>query len=117
MTTLMHDPQHAGEAVLKLRLEPFDLSVANANAHLEVDAASLAELSESCERIIADLEVRLAQAFGGTADDRTRVQAACVHAKTRLKSDHIQERHIGSAACSLARKAGRLRHPAPGTAV
>ena len=72
----MHDPQHAGEAVLKLRLEPSDLSVANAHAHLEVDAASLAELSESCERIIADLEVRLEQAFGDTADSWMRIQAA-----------------------------------------
>ncbi|MCY4620111.1 MAG: HigA family addiction module antitoxin [Chloroflexi bacterium] len=94
----MHDPPHPGEAVLGLCLEPFDLSIADAAAHLEVDAEYLAELCAGQEQITADLAIRLEQAFGGTADNWMRVQAAYDLAQTRLKSEHIQIRPIGSAA-------------------
>ena len=94
----MYDPPHPGEAVLGLCLEPFDLSVADAAAHLEVDAEYLADLCEGRERIKADLAIRLEQAFGGTADNWMRVQAAYDLAQTRLKSDDIQVKPIGSAA-------------------
>ena len=93
----MNDPPHPGEAVLGLCLEPFDLSVAEAAAHLEVDVEYLAELCAGREQITADLAIRLEQAFGGTADNWMRVQAAYDLAQTRLKSDHIQVKPIGSA--------------------
>lgn len=40
----MHDPPHPGDAVLGLCLEPFDLSVADASAHLDAAAGYLADL-------------------------------------------------------------------------
>ena len=94
----MYDPPHPGEAVLGLCLEPFDLSVADAAAHLEVDVEYLADLCAGRERITADLAIRLEQAFGGTADNWMRVQAAYDLAQKRLKSDHIKVKPIGSAA-------------------
>ena len=94
----MKNPPHPGEAVSVLCQEPFDLSVADAAAHLQVDAGYLAELCEGRERITADLAIRLEQAFGGTADNWIRVQAAYDLAQTRQNSDHIQVKPIGSAA-------------------
>ena len=73
----MHDPRHPGEAVLGLCLEPFELSVEDAAAQLKVDAEYLTDLCAGRERITADLAVRLELAFGGTADNWMRVQAAC----------------------------------------
>ena len=94
----MYDPPHPGEAVLGLCLEPYDLSVAEAAAHLELDTGYLADLCAGREPITADLAIRLEQAFGGTADNWMRVQAAYDLAQTRLKSDHIQVKPIVSAA-------------------
>ena len=94
----MYDPPHPGEAVLGLCLEPFDLSVADAAAHLEVDVEHLAHLCAGRERITAALAIRLEQAFGGIADNWMRVQAAYDLAQTRLKSNDIQVKPIGSAA-------------------
>ena len=94
----MYEPPHPGEAVLGLCLEPFDLSVPDAAAHLEVDVEYLTDLCAGRERISADLAIRLEQAFGGTADNWMRVQAAYDLAQTRLKSDDIQVKPIGSAA-------------------
>ena len=70
----MKNPPHPGETVLVLCFEPFDLSVADAAAHLKVDAEYLGALCEGRERITADLAVRLEQAFGGTAEAWLRLQ-------------------------------------------
>lgn len=94
----MHDPPHPGEAVLGLCLEPFDLSIADAAAHLEVDDTYLADLCAGRERITADLAIRLEQAFGGTADNWMRVQAAYDLAQRRLDSSDIQVKSIESVA-------------------
>ncbi len=94
----MYNPPHPGEGVLGLCLEPFDLSVTDAAAHLDLDEGYLADLCAGRERITADLAIRLEQAFGGTADNWMRVQAAYDLAQMRLKSDHIQVKPIGSAA-------------------
>ena len=94
----MYDPPHPGESILLLCLEPLDLSVGEAAAHLEVDEAYLAALCEGRGAINADLAIRLEQAFGGTADVWMRMQASYDLAQTRLKSDHIQVKPIGSAA-------------------
>ncbi len=105
----MYDPPHPREAVLGLCLEPFDLSVADAAAHLEVDTGYLADLCAGQQRITADLAIRLEQAFGGTADNWMRVQAACDLAQTRLKSEHIQSNPSAPRLEPLARNAYRLR--------
>lgn len=94
----MKNPPHPGETVLVLCFEPFGLSIADAAAHLKVDEAHLSALCDGRERVTADLAVRPEQAFGGTADDWMRVQAAYDLAQTRLKSDHTQVKPIGSAA-------------------
>lgn len=53
----------------------------------------------ACEApITADLAVRFEQAFGGTADNWMRVQAAYDLARTRSRSGHIKIKPIGEAA-------------------
>ena len=94
----MKNPSHPGESILLVCLEPLDLSVSEAAAHLEVDEAYRAALCEGHGTINADLAIRLEQVFGGTADNWMLVQAAYDLAQTRLKSDHIQVKPIGSAA-------------------
>ena len=94
----MHDPPHPGESVLGLCLEPFELSIADAAAHLEVDEAYLAKLCAGRDRITADLAIRLEQAFGGTADNWMRVQAAYDLAQMRMRATHIKIKPIGEAA-------------------
>jgi addiction module HigA family antidote len=94
----MYDPPHPGESILVLCLEPFELSVADAASHLEVDEDYLAALCEGRERINADMAIRLEQAFGGTADIWMRMQASYDLAQMRLNSSHIQVKPIESAA-------------------
>ena len=94
----MHNPPHPGESVSLLCLEPLDLSIADAAAHLEVDESYLEALCEGRAAINADLAIRLEQAFGGEADIWMRMQASYDLAQTRLKSSHIQVKPIGSAA-------------------
>ena len=71
----MKNPPHPGETVLVLCFEPFDLSIAEAAAHLKVNEEYLAALCDGRERITADLAVRLEQAFGGTAEGWLRLQS------------------------------------------
>ncbi len=70
----MKNPPRPGETVLQLCFEPFDLSIADAAAHLKVDEACLLALCEGRERGTADLAVRLEQAFGGPAEGLMRLQ-------------------------------------------
>lgn len=70
----MKNPPHPGETVLVLCFEPFDLSIAEAAAHLKVSEEYLADLCDGRERITADLAVRLELAFGGTAEAWLRLQ-------------------------------------------
>ena len=74
MTMPMKNPPHPGETVLVLCFEPFDLSIADAAAHLKVDEAYLPALCDGRERVTADLAVRLEQAFGGPAEGWMRLQ-------------------------------------------
>ena len=94
----MKNPPHPGESILLLCLEPLDLSVSEAAAHLEVDEAYLAALCEGHGTINADLAIRLEQAFGGAADVWMRMQASYDLAQMRLNCSHIQVKPIGSAA-------------------
>ena len=73
-TMPMKNPPHPGETVLVLCFEPFDLSIAEAAAHLKVNEEYLDALCEGRERITADLAVRLEQAFGSTAEAWLRLQ-------------------------------------------
>ncbi len=71
----MKNPPHPSETVLVLCFEPFDLSIADAAAHLKVSEEYLADLCDGRGQITADLAVRLEQAFGGTAEGWLRLQS------------------------------------------
>lgn len=63
----MYDPCHPGEIVLHECIEALGLSVAEAAAHLQVEAAALQAVCEERAPITADLAIRLELAFGSTA--------------------------------------------------
>lgn len=94
----MYDLPHPGESILLLCLEPLDLSIADAAAHLEVDEANLGALCDSRDAINADLAIRQEQVFGGTGDVWMRMQASYDLTQMRSKPDHIRVKPIGSAA-------------------
>ena len=94
----MKNPPHPGESIFWLCLEPLDLSVADAAAHLDVDEEYLAALCEGRGAIDADMANRLEQAFGGTADVWMRMQASYDLAQRRLDCSDIQVKPIESAA-------------------
>ena len=72
----MKNPPHPGETIVSLCFEPFDLSIADAAAHLKISERYLSGLCEGRERVTADLAVRLEQAFGGTAEGWLQLQTA-----------------------------------------
>ena len=73
-----------------LCLEPFDLSVADAAAHLEVDAEYLADLCERRAPITADMAIRFEMAFGSTANAWLGMQAAYDLAQARKTACEIK---------------------------
>ena len=72
----MKNPPHPGETIMLLCFEPFDLSIADAAAHLKISERYLSALCEGRERVTADLAVRLEQACGGTAEGWLQLQTA-----------------------------------------
>ena len=94
----MFNPPHPGESVRVLCLEPFELSVADAARHLQVDEADLSGLCEGRTALTPDLAIRLEQAFGSTADAWMRMQAAYDLAQARAVAQCPQIARIGRSA-------------------
>ena len=63
----MKNPLHPGGIVLRECIEPLEISVADAAAHLRVDAQALADICTGRAQISADLAIRLERASGSTA--------------------------------------------------
>ena len=92
----MKNPPQSGETVLVLCFEPFDLSIADAAAHLKVEEQYLSALCVGRERIAADLTLRPEQAFGGTAEGWLRLQTT--HNLELARESNCDVKRIYSAA-------------------
>ncbi len=79
----MKNPLHPGDIVLHECIEPLEISVADAAAHLRVDAQALADICAGRSQISADMAIRLERAFGSTADTWLRMQASYDLARAR----------------------------------
>ncbi len=64
----MHDPLHPGEVIREVCLEPLDLSVTEAAAGLGVSRKALSELLNGHAGVSPEMAIRLAKAFGSTAE-------------------------------------------------
>ena len=64
----MKNPPHPGGFVLRQCIEPLGLSITQAAAALGVTRTTLSELVNEKRGISAEMAVRLAQVFGGSAE-------------------------------------------------
>lgn len=64
----MHNPPHPGEVLRELCLEPLDLSVTRAAEALGVSRKTLSAILNGRAGISPEMALRLAQAFGTSAE-------------------------------------------------
>ena len=64
----MHNPPHPGEIVREMCLEPLKLTVTAAAEGLGVTRKALSELLNGHSGVSPDMAIRLAKAFGSTAE-------------------------------------------------
>ena len=70
----MHNPPHPGEVIRELCLEPLGLTVTAAAQGLGVSRKALSELLNGHSGISPEMAIRLAKAFGGSAESWMRQQ-------------------------------------------
>ena len=88
----MKNPPHPGEVIRELCLDPMGLSVTSAAQGLGVSRKALSELLNGHSGISPEMAVRLAKAFGGSAEswltqqmqyDLARIQKSAALIKVR----------------------------------
>ena len=85
----MLNPPHPGETIRTTCLEPLDLSVTEAAAHLGVARHTLSRLLNGAAGISADMAIRLEKAGWSNADFWVRLQAAYDLAQARQHEGEI----------------------------
>lgn len=64
----MHNPAHPGEVLRELYLEPLQLTITDAAKALGITRNTFAELIKGRSRVSTPMALRLAKAFGTTAE-------------------------------------------------
>ena len=72
---MMFDPPHPGETLKELYLDPLDLSISAAAQALNMTRSALSEIVNSRRSISPSVAIKLAKAFGGTAESWLHQQA------------------------------------------
>ena len=86
----MKNPPHPGRHIRLEYLEPLGLSVTEAARILGVTRANLSNIVNGKSGISPEMAVRLAKAFGGTAEIWLRLQAAYDLARVRRREAEIK---------------------------
>lgn len=86
----MKNPPHPGRHVRLEYLEPLGLSVTDAARILGVTRANLSNLVNGKSGISPEMALRLAKAFGGSAEIWLRLQAAYDLAQVRRREAEIK---------------------------
>jgi addiction module HigA family antidote len=94
----MKNPPHPGEHIRLDCLEPLGLSVTAAAARLGVTRQALNNLDNGHAGISPEMAIRLAKAFGGSAEVWLRMQMNYDLAEAMRKADRIDVRRIYPAA-------------------
>ena len=95
----MHNPLHPGEVIRETCLEPLGLSVTAAAAGLGVTRKALSELLNGHAGVSPEMAIRLAKAFGSTAETWLAMQMQFDLWKAEKRADKI--------------KVAKFRAPAP----
>jgi len=99
----MKNPAHPGRIVRSACLEPLGLSVTEGAKILGVTRQTLTKIVNGGSGISAEMAIRLAKAFGGTAETWIRLQASYdlaqarkAEGKIKVRRQHLpQELHAG----------------------
>ena len=84
------NPHHPGETLLEDCIEALHLTIADAARRLHVEKKALAAICKRRAPITADMAIRFEQAFGSTADQWLRMQAAHDVGQVRKTACHIE---------------------------
>jgi addiction module HigA family antidote len=71
----MHNPPHPGIVLKELYMDPLNLSIAKTAEALGVSRVAINRLSKGRQGISANMAIRLAEVFGGTAESWLEMQA------------------------------------------
>ena len=88
----MKNPPHPGGFVLRECIEPLGLSITTAAAALGVTRTTLSELVNEKRGISPEMAVRLAKAFGGTAESWITQQA--YYDLAQVRADRIKVKRL-----------------------
>ncbi len=88
----MKNPAHPGRIVKSACLDPLGLSITEGAKVLGVTRQTLTKIVNGNSGISAEMAIRLAKAFGSTADLWVRMQAAYDLAQARKDEDKIKVR-------------------------
>lgn len=83
----MHQPSHPGEVLKELCLQPLSLSVTETASGLGVTRKTLSSLLNGHSGISPEMALRLAKAFGGTAEHWLEMQMQYDLWQARQKAD------------------------------
>ena len=90
----LQNPPHPGRSILLFCIEPCGLTVAEAAAHLQVDADELAAVCEARAPLTAELAVRIDMAFGGNPLTWLHLQADYDLAQAQADAQALQIRRL-----------------------
>lgn len=93
----MNNPPHPGLSIRYDCLEPLGLSVTEAARYLGVSSKQLSDVVDGISGISPDMAIRLDKAFGGSAYNWYRLQAAYDFAQAMKRADHIEVERVSSA--------------------
>lgn len=85
----MKKPPHPGRSIRDACLEPLDLTITEGAAVLGVAHHTLSRVINGQAGISPDMAIRLEKAFGGSADNWLRMQAAYDLAQARQHENQI----------------------------
>lgn len=88
---VMYNPPHPGEVVRELCIVPLGLSVTEAAKGLGVSRTALSELLNGRRGISPEMAIRLATAFGGSAESWVTQQAQYDLWKAMQDADKIKK--------------------------
>ncbi|MFZ2446822.1 MAG: HigA family addiction module antitoxin [Syntrophobacteraceae bacterium] len=86
----MHNPPHPGEIIREQCLAPLGLSVTAAAKGLGVTRKTLSELLNGHSGVSPDMAIRLAKAFGGSAETWLRLQMQYDLWQAEQRADNIK---------------------------
>lgn len=72
---MMHNPPHPGETLSELYLQPLELSITHAAKALNMTRPALSEVINGRRSVSPKVAIKLAKAFGGSAESWIQQQA------------------------------------------